>query len=222
MADDFAAWLFNEQNFGPLTGQSGTGSVSSLGPTYMEMQKPYYSHRSPVDGQWSQVAPTQHPMAVTSILGFSLPQTALSEEKRQRILDLIMGRFKETNHAPVRQQKAALLEGNINEDSHVLSLAMMQTYIGSYWVHFHPQMPILHRPTFSLDGCPNLLLVAVMALGAASLEKSHGHAVTQACAELSNFLAWYLRWEIFMEADFQPPAKLWIFQALLLLEIFEK
>jgi hypothetical protein len=31
-----------------------------------------------------------------------------------------------------------------------------------------------------------------------------------------------LRWELFMDADFRPPAKLWIFQGLLLLEVFEK
>lgn len=41
-------------------------------------------------------------------------------------------------------------------------------------------------------------------------------------AELANFIAWHLRWEIFMDADFRPPAKLWVFQGLLLLEVYEK
>lgn len=61
-----------------------------------------------------------------------------------------------------------------------------------------------------------------MAIGAACLDKVHGYEVTQAAAELSNFLAWHLRWEIFSDYHFRPPAKLWVFQALLLLELYEK
>ncbi|KAK6005024.1 hypothetical protein QM012_007803 [Aureobasidium pullulans] len=41
-------------------------------------------------------------------------------------------------------------------------------------------------------------------------------------AELASFLAWHTRRMIFEDPDFIPPAKLWIFQALLLLEVFEK
>lgn len=62
----------------------------------------------------------------------------------------------------------------------------------------------------------------MMTLGASCLDKSHRQKVTTAGAELSNFLAWHLRWEIFADHAFRPPAKLWVFQALLLLEIFEK
>lgn len=61
-----------------------------------------------------------------------------------------------------------------------------------------------------------------MAIGASCLDKINGYEVTQASAELSNFLAWYLRWEILNDYSFRPPAKLWVFQALLLLELHEK
>lgn len=61
-----------------------------------------------------------------------------------------------------------------------------------------------------------------MAIGAANLDEGHGHQLTQDSSELANFLAFFLRGEIFNHKDFQPPAKLWVFQALLLLEIFEK
>lgn len=81
---------------------------------------------------------------------------------------------------------------------------------------------IVHKPTFSPDNTPNLLLIAMMAIGASCLNKAHGFEVTQAGAELSNFLAWHLRWEIFSDYHFRPPAKLWVFQALLLLELYEK
>ena len=61
-----------------------------------------------------------------------------------------------------------------------------------------------------------------MAIGAAGIQNSHGLNVAQAGVELSNFLAWHLRWEIFSHDHFRPPAKLWVFQALLLMELYEK
>lgn len=81
-------------------------------------------------------------MAVTSLLDTTLPETILSEEKSQAIIDLIKERFNETDHAPVAKQKEALLEGDRSEDSHMMSRKMMQTYIGSYWYHFSEQVPI--------------------------------------------------------------------------------
>lgn len=86
--------------------------------------------------------PVHHPMAVTSILDTSLPESVLSEEKSQAIIDLIKERFNETDHAPVARQKEALLEGDRSNDSHMLSRKMMQTYIGSYWYNFSEQIPI--------------------------------------------------------------------------------
>jgi hypothetical protein len=228
MADDFAAWLFNDSTFGPgaspMGYHAGPGSVStSVGASsQIGLQAPYFNYDPSVTGYFNNPAPPAHPMAVNSILDTTLPESVLSEEKRKDLLDLIDLRFNETDHAPVKKQKEDLFEGNKNDDHHVLSLHMMQTYIGSYWIHFHPQLPILHKPTFSATTCPDLLLLCIMCLGASCLEKSHGQDVTNLGSQLSGFLAWHLRWEIFMDADFRPPAKLWVFQALLLLEIFEK
>ncbi|KAF2475802.1 uncharacterized protein BDR25DRAFT_211462 [Lindgomyces ingoldianus] len=228
MADDFAAWLFNDSNFGPgaspmgyPTGSNNLGQIGSAS-SQIGLQAPYFNYDPSVAGYFNNPAPPAHPMAVNSILDTTPPESVLSEEKRKDLLDLIIGRFNETDHAPVKKQKEDILEGNKDDDHHVLSLHMMQTYIGSYWIHFHQQLPILHKPTFNATSCPDLLLLAIMCLGASCLDKSYSHDVTQACANLSAFLAWHLRWEIFMDADFRPPAKLWIFQALLLLEVFEK
>ncbi|KAF2877659.1 fungal-specific transcription factor domain-containing protein [Massariosphaeria phaeospora] len=229
MADDFAAWLFNDSNFGPgaspmgyPAGSGSVGGTAGSASSQIGLQAPYFNYDPAVAGYYNNPAPPSHPMAVHSILDTSLPETVLSEDKRKDLLDLIGGRFNETDHAPVKKQKDDIFEGNKDDDSHVLSLHMMQTYISSYWVHFHPQLPILHKPTFNAAACPDLLLLSIMCLGASCLEKSYGHEVTQASAAVSSFLAWHLRWEIFMDADFRPPAKLWIFQALLLLEVFEK
>ncbi|KAL6717158.1 hypothetical protein ACLMJK_005073 [Lecanora helva] len=229
MADDFTAWLFNEPNLNPSSpGGHRHGSMSVGSTAFMDesggMGRGIYGITNdtligPASG--GQPIPQQNLMALNSILDPALPRINLSEEKRKDILDLIETRF--TDHAPFTKQKDDfLLDGDRDLDSHVLSLRSMQTYIGSYWYHFHPQMPILHKPTFSADKSQSLLLIAVIAIGASCLDKVHGPNVTQAGAELSNFLAWHLRGEIFKHVDFLPPAKLWVFQTLLLLEIYEK
>lgn len=61
-----------------------------------------------------------------------------------------------------------------------------------------------------------------MAIGAACLDRNHEYEISQLAASLSNFLAWYLRWELFSHRDFLPPGKLWMIQTLLLLEMYEK
>jgi hypothetical protein len=230
MADDFAAWLFSEQhqnatNLSPTRQSlSGASSFMENNPS-MSYHHSYFVGCDPslAGGYYQDPMPQlHHPMTVNSILDTSVPESLLSEEKRQSLLELIEMRFNETDHAPVARQKEALFDGTRHDENHVLSLRMMQTYIGSFWYHVHPQLPILHRPTFVADKTQNLLLIAIMAIGASCLDKMHGRAITQAAADLSGFLAWHLRWEIFSDSDFRPPAKLWIFQALLLLEIYEK
>lgn len=81
-------------------------------------------------------------MAVTSLLDSSLPETVISDDKSQEIIDLIKERFTETDHAPVARQKEELLEGDRSSDSHMMSRKMMQVYIASFWSHIHPQIPI--------------------------------------------------------------------------------
>lgn len=208
MADDFAAWLFNEP-------------IAPLGYGMMPFVQNQFYMNEPSYNSFCTVIP-QHPMSVTSILDSGSLPAIISEEKRQELLQLMASRFNEAAYSPDAKRKDALMDGDLDNDRHVLSLRMMQAYIGSYWYHFHSQLPILHQSTFAADRTPNLLLLAIMAIGAATLDKIHGQAATQTAAELASFIAWHLRWEIFMDADFRPPARLWVFQALLLLEVYEK
>ncbi|RAK97965.1 putative C2H2 finger domain protein [Aspergillus ibericus CBS 121593] len=222
MADDFTAWLFND----PVTGSPSTGypAATNVVPNYLDavqLQNQFFIS-DPAYGSFLSGVIPHHPMSVTSILDPGSPRAIMSEEKRQELLALMSSRFNEAFYSVAAKRKDALMEGDIDDDDHVLSLRMMQTYIGSYWYHFHSQLPILHRPTFVADKAPNLLLLAVMAIGASTLDKIHGPEVTEAASELANFIAWHLRTELFMDGDFRPPAKLWIFQALLLLEVYEK
>jgi len=165
----------------------------------------------------------QQVMAVASIVDQNLPEATISDDKSAEIYDLIKDRFHENGQTPIERQREQILEGDRTQDDHMLSKRMMQAYIGSYWLHFSDQVPILHRPTLSPDKTQNLLLIAMMTIGAACLDKkTHGTEVTKAGSQLSNFLAWHLRWEIFMDPAFRPPSKLWVFQTLLLLELYEK
>jgi hypothetical protein len=103
-----------------------------------------------------------------------------------------------------------------------MSLQMLKTYVTSYWVHIHAQMPILHRPTFNPQTCPDLLLLAMMCLGAACLERVDPMQLSSQATELAFFIAYHIRWEVFKDFEFRPTAKLWTFQTMLLLELFEK
>lgn len=151
----------------------------------------------------------------------NIPQSMISEKKQQRLLDYVQS-FGEIRDNYGRKTKTRILSGDSKDPNHVMSLQMLKTYITSFWFHLHQQMPILHRPTFNPETCPDLLLLAMMCLGATCLERIHSLEMTRASAEWAFFVAYHIRWEIFKDADFKPTAKLWTFQSMLLLELFEK
>lgn len=221
--DEFTAWLFNPSVAADQTNLSPDflGGYSDGSMTYLP------------EGGVSQSPPTAMPlqsqmslnpkMSVSSILESSSTSSyIMSDNKRHELLDLMQTQFIERTHDAVKQRKDVIFDGDVDADDHILSLRMMHTYIGSYWYHQHAQLPILHKPTFSADRTPDLLLLAVIAIGAATLDKAYGTALTDSAAEFANFVVWHLRWEIIRDIDFRPPAKLWVFQTLLLIEVYEK
>ncbi|KAJ4300500.1 hypothetical protein N0V88_003175 [Collariella sp. IMI 366227] len=219
--EDFVAYLFNTHD-GSASPIAGVPMQSyNYGEFSNQYNMPYYNDPNQL-GYFPATAGPQQVMSVTNLLDQNLPESIISEEKSAEIFDFIKERFHENGHAPIERQRETIINGDRNDDSHMLSRKMMQAYIFSYWLHFSDQVPILHKPTFSPDKTPNLLLIAMMTIGAACLDKAHGQKVTKAGAQLSNFLAWHLRWEMFQDPNCRPPAKLWVFQTLLLLELYEK
>jgi hypothetical protein len=213
---EFISWLFegDQNTVFPPNSQAPYNSGSN--------PQMSFENRQTSNGEM-YLEPLVHPEPVAKTEQDSIhPECVLSGPRRQRLLQMILSDFKDSRHAHVTAQREKTLKGDHDGDTHVLSLRMMQVFCSSFWLNIHPQLPILHRPTFSTETCPDLLLIAIMSLGAACLEPSYGYEVTQASAELASFLAWHTRRMIFEDPDFIPPAKLWIFQALLLLEIFEK
>ncbi|KAK5167041.1 uncharacterized protein LTR77_007770 [Saxophila tyrrhenica] len=160
---------------------------------------------------------------VPSVSGMdtSMRESQISEKKRDRLFRLVSN-FTEIEHNTGRSTKAETLAGNPKDPTHVMSLQMLISYITSYWVHIHQQMPILHRPTFNSETCPDLLLLTMICLGATCLERVHPLELSKTSAEMAFFSAYHIRWEIFRDSEFRPTAKLWTFQTMLLLELFEK
>lgn len=103
--------------------------------------------------------------------------------------------------------KTELVAHNLSEDA-----PFQNKYLNSYWTKFHVQYPILHKPTFAPDKCPSGLLWVIIAIGAALVGENM----------LAKIIATPLRWAIFESEEFDPPARLWVIQSLLLLEIYEK
>ncbi|KIX01118.1 uncharacterized protein Z518_10184 [Rhinocladiella mackenziei CBS 650.93] len=226
MRDEFTTWLFEDAG-GLQTASFAMPGPGSIGFTNASdafgnaiysnyFADPSLDHAYPGMMQPRTVEPTN------KVLELSGDSTLLSHAKRKSLITLMEYRFNEGDNPFIRQLREEIFQGNLDAEDHVLSIRSMQHYIGSYWYHFHSQMPILHQPTFSAENIHEYLLLAVMTIGAAYLNKAHGRSVTDAAAQLATFIAWHLRWQVFMHNDFHPPAKLWVFQTLILLEIFEK
>ena len=222
--DDLTSWLFNDQalNILPFNSQPELGitdwMAGSLGQVYTSEIT-----STPIQGSFPGM-PLQRSFnePQPSSSGRSSTGNLLSQHKRDRLIEIMQSRFTEVNQAANYIPKDEMLTGNYEADTHVLSMHSMQLYIGSYWFHYHAQMPILHKPTFSADKAHPYLLLAIMIIGASCLEEIHGAEFVDAAARFANFVAWNLRWQIFMDAEFQPPARLWVLQAMLLLEVYEK
>ncbi|KIW74941.1 hypothetical protein Z517_11712 [Fonsecaea pedrosoi CBS 271.37] len=223
--DEFAAWLFEDAggfHTAPfsMSAQGGIGFANGAEIFGSAMYSNYFADPA-LDNSYPGLSQQRPVETTTKVPEPSVDSTILSHTKRASLISL-MERFHEGDNPLVRRLREEIFQGNPDAEEHVLSIRSMQHYIGSYWYHFHAQMPILHQPTFSADDTHEYLLLAVMAIGAAFLNKAHGRAVTDAAARFATFIAWHLRWQVFMHGDFHPPAKLWIFQTLLLLEVYEK
>ncbi|KAI5801024.1 fungal-specific transcription factor domain-containing protein [Pyronema domesticum] len=200
-------------------GQLGPGAMQWGMPTMA--QDPY---GNPIQGFGQDPfsfppAISTHPMQISTIAPPSPPQESLlSDNKRQQVLFILEG------FGEFQAQFQDGISNSISSDDerHPLSLSMMQTFINMYWTHFHPQMPILHRPTFSAEKTPDILLLCIIVIGASRVDPKTDKELAAASMDMATMVARNLRWIIFDQEDFRPPAKLWIFQALLLLETFEK
>lgn len=102
-------------------------------------------------------------------------------------------------------------------------LPQIEKFLKIYWSIYHPQYPILHRPSFSNYDAAPILLLAMIMLGASlsSCTGTNENKIFKDPQKLAEEIAEPLRWLIFSDPDCKPPAKIWIVQSLLLLESYE-
>jgi hypothetical protein len=78
----------------------------------------------------------------TMVQALKLPSTALTEEKSQEIFDRLCDSITTDRNKLFQAAQNTLLAGDRSQEFHLMSRAMMQNHIDSYWQNFHPQLPI--------------------------------------------------------------------------------
>lgn len=98
---------------------------------------------------------------------------------------------------------------SIADDPNIVNLSK---YLLRFWDVINAQIDVIHRGTFRVNSSPPGLLWSMILMGA-GLDGNQTFA---------NKISHPLRWILFASPDCQPPAKLWVFQALMILECYEK
>ncbi|EQL00315.1 zinc finger domain-containing protein type domain containing protein [Ophiocordyceps sinensis CO18] len=107
-------------------------------------------------------------------------------------------------------------------DLPALNLDMMHDCLNEFWDKVSPRLPVVHQHTFSAKDCPVLLLLVMISLGAASLRGRDTIGQLSEYGTFADVIISSVRWEILTSDDAAPPIGLWVAQALLLLEFYEK
>lgn len=215
--DEFTSWLFDQN-----------GGAAHPSHAYSNIYQPnvfgqiYYNELPPsVLDQFGDISGDPDPLSSSDYL-LPTKEPGLSEWKRRQLLSIIQERFSANGNAGLAN-KQHIFGGNLEDPSHVMSMSSLQIYLSSYWSRFHDQFPLLHKATFIPDQIHECLLLAVIVVGASLLDDAqHGSTFCDAAAQLANFIAWSLRWQILTDVDSGPPAKLWVLQSLAILEFYEK
>jgi hypothetical protein len=103
-----------------------------------------------------------------------------------------------------------------------ITTSVLERCVMTFWQDVAPQIPIVHRATFSAEYSPLPLLLAIVSLGAAQLVRINAPNTLSGYRNLADLIITGLRWEIHTSEDAQPPVNLWVAQSLLLLEFYEK
>ena len=206
--ENFAVWLFNPQ------GTYNDFSVSHLpfiegGLESTLNNSIHYDYESLTSSRSQLETP---PRLVEN-------DESISEFRRQEILRWFQ-MFRQ------KQPKSEPLIVNIVHDSGgdlpALNLEMMRDCLHEYWKHVSPRLPIVHQPTFSCNRCSVYLLMVMIALGAASLRSRDLSGNLSDYGGFADVIISGVRSEILTAEEASPPVALWVAQALLLLEFYEK
>ncbi|KAM7193102.1 hypothetical protein V8F33_007974 [Rhypophila sp. PSN 637] len=206
--ENFAVWLFNPQ-----------GTYQDFGVSHMPFvdgglestlnNSIHYDYESLTSGRSHLETP---PRVVES-------DELINEFRRQEMLRWFQ-MFRQKN------PKAEPLIVNLVQQNHgdlpALSLEMMRNCLQEYWEHVSPRLPIVHQATFACNRCSVLLLMVMIALGATSLSNRDSSGSMADYRGFADVIIFGIRSEILTAEEASPPVALWVAQALLLLEFYEK
>ncbi|KAK4122096.1 hypothetical protein N657DRAFT_598931, partial [Parathielavia appendiculata] len=206
--DNFAVWLFNPHapygdfNMSHMPFIDG-GLESALNNNI------HYDYESLTSGRSQLETPTR----------FVETDELISEFRRQEILRWFQ-MFRQKH--PKAEPFVANLVHDGSGDYPALSLEMMRDCLQEYWDRVSPRLPIVHQPTFSCNRCSVFLLMVMVALGAVSLRIRDSTGNLADYGGFADMIILGARSEILTAEEAQPPVSLWVSQALLLLEFYEK
>jgi len=205
--DNFAVWLFDPQ------ASYSEFSMAHLPFLEAGLESPFnsnihYDYESLTSRSQLETPPRQFES-----------DEQITEFRRQEVLRFFQ-------HFRTRQPKSEPLIANLVHDSGgdlpALNLEMMRDCLHEYWEHVSPRLPIVHQPTFSCNRCPLLLLMVMIALGSASLRSRDSSGNLSDYGAFADVIITSARFEILTTEEASPPVGLWVAQALLLLEFYEK
>ncbi|WYZ38454.1 hypothetical protein EsH8_III_000368 [Colletotrichum jinshuiense] len=208
--DHFAVWLFDPQaSFSEFNGVANLPFLEGgLESTFNN--NIHYDYESLTSR--SQMDPTPPRQVEVS-------DELISEHRRQEVLRwLQMFRQKQPKYEP----RIVSLVQESGGDLPALNLDMMRDCLQEYWKSVSPRLPIVHQPTFSSNRCSIFLLMVMIALGAASLSSRDSTGNLEQYGGFADVIISSIRWEILTAEEAAPPVGLFIAQALLLLEYYEK
>lgn len=206
---NFAAWLFDPQTtYGDFSVANLPFLDGGLESTFNNtIQYDYESLNS-----LSPIAPTppRHSDA---------PDEWITETRRKEILQWFQIFRKKQPKYDALMTTLTLESGG---DLPALSGDMLRECLKEFWDNVSPRLPIVHQHTFSASRCSVFLLLVMIALGAASLKNRDATGQLSEYVAFADVIIFSVRWEILTSDDSAPPANLWVAQALLLLEFYEK
>ncbi|PON26692.1 hypothetical protein TGAM01_v204193 [Trichoderma gamsii] len=206
---NFAAWLFDPQTTYSDFSMAGLPFLEGgLESTFNN--NIHYDYES-----LTSLSPMDQPHRLSE----SSSDDWITESRRQELLHWFQTfRKKQPRYEPLMPNLVLESGGDLP----ALNVDMMRDCLKEFWDNVSPRLPIIHQHTFSPNRCPILLLLVMISLGAASLR---GRDMTGQLSEYGPFadvIISCVRWEILTSDDSAPPASLWVLQALLLLEFYEK
>ncbi|KAI8963149.1 fungal-specific transcription factor domain-containing protein [Daldinia sp. FL1419] len=207
--ENFGAWLFDPQQT--------YRDFSFTNIPFLEggLESPFnnnihYDHESLTSRSQLDLTPPRYA---------DMPDELISEYRRVDVLRYVRLFHQKQNRY---DSKLAKLMLETTDDIPGLSLEFLQECIRHYWDFVSPRLPIVHQPTFASAQCPILLLLVMIALGAAQMYSQEPSREMPEYKALADLIISNVRFEILTADEASPPVELWVAQALLLLEFYEK